>query len=87
MRSKGLGWGRWLWGQWWGLVERRKLDVGGGGVGVVEEHKWWGPVVWPAARAVFCMGGIRDEEEEGLGDVRSSSNRLKWLRDSWELHS
>jgi len=36
---------------------------------------------------VFCMGRIRDEEEEGLGDVGSSSNRLKWSRDSWELHS
>ena len=54
---------------------------------VAEEHKRWGPVVRPAARAVFCMGRIRDEEEEGLGDVGSSSNRLKWSRDSWELHS
>ena len=36
----------------------------------------WGSVVRPAARAVFCMGRIRDEEEEGLGDVGSSSNRL-----------
>ena len=43
-------------------------------------------LLW-AARAVFCMGRIRDEEEEGLGDVGSSSNRLKWSRDSWELHS
>ena len=57
------------------------------GVGVAEEHKRWGPVVRPATRAVFCMGRIRDEEEEGLGDVGSSFNRLKWLRDSWELHS
>ena len=57
------------------------------GVGVAEEHKRWGPVVRPAARAVFCMGKIKDEEEEGLGDVGSSSNRLKWSRDSWELHS
>ena len=82
MRSKGLGW-------LWGLAERRKLDAGGGGVGggVAEEHRRWGPVVRPAARAVFCMGRIRDEEEEGLGDVGSSSNRLKWSRDSWELHS
>ena len=40
-----------------------------------------GPVVRPAARAVFCMGRIRDEEEEGLGDVGSSSNRLKWSTD------
>ena len=60
--------------------------VGAGG-GVAEEHRRWGPVVRPAARAVFCMGRIRDEEEEGLGDVGSSSNRLKWSRDSWELHS
>ena len=59
----------------------------GAGVGVVEEHRRWGPMVRPAARAVFCMGRIRDEEEEGLGDVGSSSNRLKWSRDSWELHS
>ena len=57
------------------------------GVGVAEEHRRWGPVVRSAARAVFCMGRIRDEEEEGLGDVGSSSNRLKWSRDSWELHS
>ena len=56
-------------------------------MGVAEEHRRWGPVVRPAARAVFCMGRIRDEEEEGLGDVGSSSNRLKWSRDSWELHS
>ena len=84
MRSKGLGW-------LWGLAERRKLDAGGGwgrgGVGVAEEHRRWGPVVRPAARAVFYMGRITDEEEEGLGDVGSSSNRLKWSRDSWELHS
>ena len=80
MRTKGLGW-------LWGLAERRKLDAGGVGVGVAEEHRRWGPVVRPAARAVFCMGRIRDEEEEGLGDVGSSSNRLKWSRDSWELHS
>ena len=39
------------------------------------------------ARAVFCVGRIRDEEEEGLGHVGSSSNHLKWSRDSWELHS
>ena len=82
MQSKGLGW-------LWGLAGRRKLDAGGGweGVGVAEEHRRWGPMVRPAARAVFCMGRIRDEEEEGLGDVGSSSNRLKWSRDSWELHS
>ena len=54
----------------------------GAGVGVAEEHMRWGPVVRSAARAVFCMGRIRDEEEEGLGDVGSSSNRLKWSRDS-----
>ena len=79
MRSKGLGW-------LWGLAERRKLDAGGGwgggGGGVAEEHRRWGPVVRLAARAVFCMGRIRDEEEEGLGDVGSSSNHLKWSRDS-----
>ena len=84
MRTKGLGW-------LWGLAERRKLDAGGGwgggGGGVAEEHRRWGSVVRPTARAVFCMGRIRDEEEEGLGDVGSSSNRLKWSRDSWELHS
>ena len=84
MRTKGLGW-------LWGLAERRKLDAGGGwgggGGGVVEEHRRWGPVVRPAARAVFCMGRIRDEEEDGLGDIGSSYNRLKWSRDSWELHS
>ena len=76
MRSKGLGW-------LWGLAERRKLDAVGVGVGVAEEHRRWGPT----ARAVFCMGRIRDEEEEGLGDVGSSSKCLKWSRDSWELHS
>ena len=75
MRSKGLGW-------LWGLAEQRKLDAGGGGGGGGTQA-----VVRPAARAVFCMGRIRDEEEEGLGDVGSSSNRLKWSRDSWELHS
>ena len=86
MRLKGLGW-------LWGLAEQRKLKAGGVGArvgvggGVAEEHRRWGPVVRPAARAVFCMGRIRDEEEEGLGDVGSSSNRLKWSRDSWELHS
>ena len=84
MRSKGLGW-------LWGLAERRKLDAGGVGagvgVGVAEEHRQWGSVVRPAARVVFCMGRIGDEEEEGLGDIGSSSNRLKWSRDSWELHS
>ena len=84
MRTKGLGW-------LWGLTEQRKLDAGGVGVGVgvggAEEHRRWGPVVRPAARAVFCMGRIRDEEEDGLGDVGSSSNRLKWSRHSWELHS
>ena len=79
MRRKGIGWGRWLCG-------------GGGGASPNEEnstweHRRWGPVVQPAARAVFCMGRIRDEEEEGLGDIGSSSNRLKWSRDSWELHS
>ena len=66
---------------------RTKKTRRGWGVGVVDEHRRWGPVVRPAARAVFCMGRIRDEEEEGLGDVGSSSNRLKWSRDSWELHS
>ena len=61
----------------WGLAEKRNLKAGGGGGGGGTQ----------AARAVFCMGRIRDEEEEGLGDVGSSSNRLKWSRDSWELHS
>ena len=82
MRSKGLGW-------LWGLAERRKLDAGGGwggGGGGGGTHAV-GAVVRPAARAVFCMGRIRDEEEDGLGDVGSSSNRLKWSRDSWELRS
>ena len=76
MRSKGLGW-------LWGLAERRKLDAGGGWGGGGRGTQAMGP----AARAVFCMGTIRDEEEEGLGDVGSSSNRLKRSRDSWELHS
>ena len=53
----------------------------GAGVGVAEEHMRWGPMVRPAARVVFCMGRIRDEEEEGLGDVGSSSNRRKWSTD------
>ena len=66
--------------------EENSTQVGAGG-GVAEEHRRWGPVVWPAARAVFCMGRIRDEEEEGLGDIGSSSNCLKWSRDSWELQN
>ena len=72
------------------LNEENSMRVGvgaGEGVEVAEEHRRWGPMVRPAARAVFCMGRIRDEEEEGLGDVGSSSNRLKWSRDRWELHS
>ena len=64
--------------------EENSMQVG---VVMAEEHRRWGPVVRPAAHALFCMGRIRDEEEEGLGDVGSSSNRLKWSRDSWELHS
>ena len=77
MRTKGLGWGLWLCGGWWwGFAKQRKLDAGrgggGGGTQAVE------PVVRPAAHAVFCMGRIRDEDEEGLGDVGSSSNRPKW---------
>ena len=43
------------------------------------EGSW--PVVRPAARAGFGRGRIRDEEEEGLGDVGSSSNHLKWSTD------
>ena len=46
--------------------EENSTRVGVGawvGVRVVEEHRRWGPVVRPAARAVFCMGRIRDEEE------------------------
>ena len=88
---KGLGWGLWLGGGGGASPNEEnstRVGVGAGvGVGVAEEHMRWGPVVRPAARAVFCMGRIRDEEEEGLGDVGSSSNRLKWSRDSWELHS
>ena len=67
------------------LNEENSTRVGVGAgvrVGVAEEHRRWRPVVRPAARAVFYMGRIRDEEEEGLGDVGSSSNRLKWSRDS-----
>ena len=64
-----------------------KENSRGGGAGGSEEHRRWGSVFRSAARAVFCMGRIRDEEEEGLGDVGSSSNRLKWSKDSWELHS
>ena len=60
---------------------RTKKTRHGWGGGVAEEHRRWGPVVRPAARAVFCMGRIRDEGEEGLGDVGSSSNRLKWSID------
>ena len=58
MRSKGLGW-------LWGLAERRKLDAGGGGAGGGGGGgtKALGPVVRPAARAVFYMGRIRDEGE------------------------
>ena len=56
MRLKGLGWGRWFWEQWWGLVERRKPDAGGGGGGGGEGTQAVGPVFRPAARAVFCMG-------------------------------
>ena len=90
MRTKGLGGEFGCGGRWWGLTERRKLDTGGAGVGVgvAEEHRRWGwfrggrgvgaggSVGGPCG--VFCMGRIRDEEEEGLGDVGSSSNRLKW---------
>ena len=51
-------------------------------VGVAEEHRRWGPVVRSATRrAVVFKGRIRGEEEEGLGDVGSSSNRLKWSTD------
>lgn len=78
-----------MWGQWpgGGAASPNEENSTRVGVGVAEEHRQWGLVVRPAARAVFCMGRIRDEEEEGLGDVGSSSNRLKWSRDSWELHS
>ena len=73
-----------------GAIEGARVVVGphrtkktrrGWDVRVAEEHRRWGPVVRLAARAVFCMGRIRDEEEEGLGDVGSSSNRLKWSTD------
>jgi len=30
---------------------------------------------------VFYMGRIRDEEEERVGDLGSSTNHLKWLTD------
>ena len=43
-------------GRWWGLVERRKLDAGGGGGGGGGGTQAVGPVVRPAAHAVFCMG-------------------------------
>ena len=58
--------------------------VGGGGGGGTQAARAGGPVGSPCG--VF-MGRIRDEEEDGLGDVGSSSNRLKWSRDNWELHS
>ena len=49
MRRKGLG---------WGLPNEEDSTRMGAGLGVVvaEEHRRWGPVVRPAARAVFCMG-------------------------------
>ena len=75
MRSKGSG-------GCGALLNKENLTLVGVGVGVVEEHRQWRPVVRPAARAVFCMGRIRDEEEEGLGDVGSSSNRVIWSRDN-----
>ena len=83
MRTKGLGWGLWLGGGGGASSnEENSTRVGAGvGGGVAEEHRRWGPMVRPAARAVFCMGRIRDEEEEGLGDIGSSSNRLKWSTD------
>ena len=80
MRSKGLGW-------LWGLAERRKLDAGGGGGGGGTQAVGAGGPAGGPCSVLFCMGRIRDKEEEGLGDVGSSSNRLKWSRDSWELHS
>ena len=66
---------------------RTKKTRRGCGAGLVVEDRRWGSVVRPAARAVFCIGRIRDKEEEGLGDIGSSSNCLKWSRDSRELHS
>ena len=80
MRTKGLGWGLWLLGGSGGASpnEENSTLVG---AGVAEEHRRWGPMVRPAARAVFFMGRTRDEEEEGLGDIGSSSNRLKWSID------
>ena len=84
MQSKGLGW-------LWGLAERRKLDAGGvwgggggGGGGGTQAVGAGGPAGGPCG---VLYGRIRDEEEEGLGDVGSSSNRLKWSRDNWDLHS
>ena len=73
-----------------GASPEAKLDTGGGGVSyrdvqdggrsevVVGLGEGGGPVVRPVTRAVVFRGRIRGEEEEGLGDVGSSSNRLKW---------
>ena len=58
MRSKGLG-GDGGCGGGGGASsnEENSMRVGaGGGVVVAEEHRRWGPVVRPAARAVFCIG-------------------------------
>ena len=86
MRSKGLEW-------FWGLAEQRKLDAGGGWGGKgggggggrgTQAMGAGGPAGGPCG---VLYGRIRDEEEEGLGDIGSSSNHLKWSRDSWELHS
>ena len=59
--------------------EENSTRVGGGGGGGTQAV---GAVCPAGGRAVFCMGRIRDEEGDGLGDVGSSSNRLKWSRDS-----
>ena len=54
---------------------RRK--TGGGG----QFRGGLGPMVRPATRVVVFRGIIRGEGEEGLGDIGSSSNRLKWSTD------
>ena len=48
-----------------------------------KDRRWWaiqgraGAVVRPVTRVVVFRGRIRGEEEEGFGDVGSSSNRIK----------
>ena len=58
MRLKGLGWGRWFWGVVVGprRTKKTRRGWGGGGGGGGGGTHAVGPVVRPAARAVFCMG-------------------------------